>query len=399
MPSTVSRPTSSSSTPASTPSTPNDTVAPRRRHQGRPLRRRRQRTTRSGRWPGGGTQVEDLGGATVVPGLIDAHNHLLSTGLMLGQVQLYDCRSIGEVLERVAARARQDPAGTWIVGRGWDESLLAERRHPTRHDLDAVAPDHPVVIHRVWNKLVANSLALRLAGISRETPDPPADVLYAGSFERDERRRADRALPRPGQGPDPRPRPRADRGGTGRGDRHRLPRLQRGRPDRRGRAGPLPARDSRLSPAPPARAHLTVRTEMLLAGWGFGKAEEEGPGAIEARIVATGVEGGFGDDLLRLEGVKLMTDGGISDRTAQDERALRRRAGQHRHLGRRRRTSWRSGSAGSTTWAGRWTATPAATWPRRPSSAPTPRPRRRTRNRGCGTGSTTPTCRPPRRCA
>jgi predicted amidohydrolase YtcJ len=56
---------------------------------------------------------------------------------------------------------------------------------------------------------------------------------------------------------------------------------------------------------------------MLLAAWGYGKAAEEGPGEIEARIVATGVEGGFGDDLLRLEGVKLMTDGGISDRTAK----------------------------------------------------------------------------------
>src|SRR5439155_4517806 len=53
-------------------------------------------------------------------------------------------------------------------------------------DLDAVSPEHPVVIHRVWNKLVCNSAALRAAGIDRQTPDPPADVLYSGSFERDE---------------------------------------------------------------------------------------------------------------------------------------------------------------------------------------------------------------------
>jgi hypothetical protein len=130
-------------------------------------------------------RVVDLAGATVIPGLIDAHNHLLSTGLMLTQIQLYDCRSIGEIVARVAARVAETAAGRWIVGRGWDESLLAERRHPTRADLDAVAPNHPVVLHRVWNKLVCNSAALRAAGITAATPDPPADVAYAGGFERD----------------------------------------------------------------------------------------------------------------------------------------------------------------------------------------------------------------------
>jgi predicted amidohydrolase YtcJ len=134
---------------------------------------------------GSGTRVEDLGGATVVPGLIDAHNHLLSTGRALGQVRLYDCRSLGEVLDRVAERARRTPPGRWIVGRGWDESLLAEGRPPTRRELDAAAPDHPVALERVWNKLVCNSAALRLAGVSAATPDPPAGAAYAGSFERD----------------------------------------------------------------------------------------------------------------------------------------------------------------------------------------------------------------------
>jgi len=132
------------------------------------------------------TRVEELGGATVVPGLIDAHNHLLMTGQILGQVQLYDCRSIDDVLDRVRAAVDDAPAGAWVLGRGWDESLLTEGRYPTRQDLDRVSPDHPVVLHRVWNKLVANSRALALAGITRETPDPPADGAYAGSFDRDE---------------------------------------------------------------------------------------------------------------------------------------------------------------------------------------------------------------------
>jgi predicted amidohydrolase YtcJ len=133
---------------------------------------------------GSATRVVDLGGATVVPGIVDAHNHLLSTGHTLRQVQLYGCRTISEIRAKVAERVAILPPGSWIVGRGWDESLLAEGRHPTRHDLDRVAPDHPVLLHRVWNKLSCNSQALALAGVSANTPDPPADVLYAGSFER-----------------------------------------------------------------------------------------------------------------------------------------------------------------------------------------------------------------------
>ena len=195
---------------------------------------------------GPSTRVEDLGGAAVVPGLIDAHNHLQATGRMLREVQLYDSRAIPEIVARVAARVRETPPGEWVVGRGWDESLLAEGRHPTRHDLDAVSPQNPVVIHRVWNKLVCNSAALRAAGIDRQTPDPPAGVLYSGSFERDEAGRADGTLPRPGQRPDHRSHPGADRRGACRGGRRRLPRLQRGRADGRRGAGTLSCGDPRL---------------------------------------------------------------------------------------------------------------------------------------------------------
>jgi len=260
------------------------------------------------------TVVEDLGGATVIPGLIDPHNHLLATGIMLGQVSLYDCRSLGEILDRVAARAGQTPDGGWIVGRGWDESLLAERRHPTRHDLDAVAPHHPVVLHRVWNKLVCNSAALRLAGITRDSPGPPPDVLYAGSFERDAageptglfRDRAKNLIT------DRMPPPTEDDLVAAIATACRAYNA----------AGLTSGVDPGLYP-PEIRAYdrarregkLTIRTDLLLAAWGFGPPEvEEG---LRERLAALGVTGGFGDDLLRLGGVKLMPDGGISDRTAR----------------------------------------------------------------------------------
>ena len=263
---------------------------------------------------GPATRVEDLGGATVVPGLIDAHNHLQATGRMLREVQLYDTRAIPEIVERVAARVRETPRGEWVVGRGWDESLLAEKRHPTRYDLDAVSPDHPVVMHRVWNKLVCNSAALRAAGIDRETPDPPAGVLYSGSFERDEAGEPtglfrDRAkdlitshIPEPAEEERVASVEAACRaynavGLTGVAEPGLYPEEIRAF-DRARREG-----------------KLTVRTDMLMAAWGFGAPETED--GLEARFESMGVGGGLGDDLLRLEGIKLMIDGGMSDRTAR----------------------------------------------------------------------------------
>ena len=263
---------------------------------------------------GEGTTVADLGGRVVYPGLIDAHNHLLMTGEMLREVRLYDCRSIAEVVGKVAERVRQSPPGAWVVGRGWDESLLAEGRHPNRHDLDPVSPDNPVVIHRVWNKLVCNSAALAAAGIDRESPDPPAGVLYSGSFERD------------GDGnPTGLFRDRAKELVSS----HVPPPTEAEMVEAIGIAcraynalGLTAIADPGLYPEQIRAYHraaregvLTVRSDLLLAAWGFGAPEtEEG---LQERFVALGVTGGFGDDLLRLGGIKLMPDGGMSDRTAR----------------------------------------------------------------------------------
>ncbi len=261
-----------------------------------------------------GTRIEDLGGATVVPGLIDAHNHLLSTGLMLGHVQLYGCRSIAEILDRVAERVRTTPPDMWVVGRGWDESLLTERRHPTRHDLDAIAPDHSVVIHRVWNKLVANSAALRLAGITAATPDPPSDVRYAGSFERDATGEPtglfrDRAkdlitdrIPEPAEEELVAAIERACRACNAVGIT--------------GVAEPgLSPRQIRAFHRARQEGRLTIRTDLLLGAWGYVPLDEEP--LLQDRFAGLGVTGGFGDDLLRLEGIKFMPDGGVGDRTAK----------------------------------------------------------------------------------
>lgn len=120
-----------------------------------------------------GCRRVDLGGATVLPGLIDSHMHLAWYGFFLNQVDLNGTRSISELQQRVAAHAAKLGPGEWVVGGGWDQGMLAEKRYPTRYDLDAVVPDRPVVLDRVcYHAVVVNSAALALAEITRDTPAP-----------------------------------------------------------------------------------------------------------------------------------------------------------------------------------------------------------------------------------
>jgi predicted amidohydrolase YtcJ len=263
----------------------------------------------------GRTRVDDLGGAIVLPGLIDAHNHMLSTSVGLTQVQLYDCRSIPEILDRVAAAVAKAKPGEWVLGKGWDEALLGEGRFPTRWEFDSVAPNNPVVMHRVWNKLVANSAALAAAGITRETPDPPADLLYAGGFDRDPetgepnglfRDRAKQmilqAIPGLSQSQMVEALAIGSRaynavGLTGIADPGLFPEQLRA------------YQDARQSGA------LSVRSDLLLGAYGFAPLDlMEG---LQGWIQGYGVHGGFGDDMLRLEGIKFGLDGGVGDRTGR----------------------------------------------------------------------------------
>ncbi|HJZ47024.1 MAG TPA: amidohydrolase, partial [Roseiflexaceae bacterium] len=134
---------------------------------------------------GSATRRIDLAGLTVVPGFNDAHVHLWKEGMLLSQVNARPsvAPSVEALIDAFAARAAQTPAGQWIEGRGYDETRLDERRHPTRHDLDLAAPNHPVVLGRTCGHIVvANSRALRLAGVTADTPDPPG-----GAIDRDER--------------------------------------------------------------------------------------------------------------------------------------------------------------------------------------------------------------------
>ncbi|MFN3704754.1 MAG: amidohydrolase [Thermoflexales bacterium] len=124
-----------------------------------------------------GARRENLGGAFITPGLIDAHLHLQWTGLALQRVALHSATSVSEAVARVRERAERTPPGMWIEGWGWSQEAWGGH-FPTAAQLDAATQAHPVALraksgHALW----VNTLALQQAGIGTHTPDPPGGQI------------------------------------------------------------------------------------------------------------------------------------------------------------------------------------------------------------------------------
>jgi predicted amidohydrolase YtcJ len=254
------------------------------------------------------TRSLDLRGRAVIPGFFDSHNHLLEVGTKLSMIRLDECISPEELRELVQQRAADTPPGEWIVGQGWNESLFPNGRLPTRHDIDPATSEHPVLLMRFFNTDVANSLALRLAGIDRDTLDPEG-----GRIERDQHGEPNgllrasakmlvrRLIPRPSQ---------EQMKGSLRlacREMHRF--------------GITSVVDPGLRPEE-IRAYqslyhggeLSVRTNLMPSWHGFHDDEDEP--ALDCRAGELGVYSGLGDEWLRIGALKMAIDGGTTPHTA-----------------------------------------------------------------------------------
>ena len=250
---------------------------------------------------GPATQVLDLPGKTVLPGFIDAHIHVLSSGTR--HVMAADCAlpSIADIQSALRERVAAAPPGQWVQGFKFDDTKTAENRFLRREDLDAVSAEHPILVsHRAGHVYFGNSLALERAGFNDETPDPPGGRL--------------------GRNP-----------GTGRLDgviyeraadnlrEHHLP-VESAETRRQG----LRTICKMLNRAGLTSVHDARVTDYELQTYQEGRAA----GELSLRVYAlmyyryfpalrdAGIRSGLGDDLLRIGGIKMVADGAIASRTA-----------------------------------------------------------------------------------
>jgi predicted amidohydrolase YtcJ len=124
------------------------------------------------------TRVIDLDGKLALPGFIDDHTHFIDGGFQLLSVDLRDARTPQEFSRRIAEQARKLGPGRWVTGGDWDHEIWSEAPLPTKQWIDAETPQNPVFVTRLDGHMgLANSLALRLAGITKETKDPPGGAI------------------------------------------------------------------------------------------------------------------------------------------------------------------------------------------------------------------------------
>ena len=243
----------------------------------------------------------DLGQKTVLPGFIDAHTHPASAGrLHLRQVDC-DLRSVAAIQAGLRERAGKTPPNQWVLGFKYDDTKTSDGRRLTVHDLDAAVPDHPVLVtHRGGHEAFANSLALKLAKIDEKTPDPSG-----GQFEHDPAGHL-----------------------TGRINERAIEAFEK----------VIPSTETRDDYREGVKliAKMMTKTGITSVGDALGSPEDlqayqdaRDAGDLPMRVycfiyhtyidrmIAAGIRTGFGDEWVRVGGMKQVADGAIAGRTAQ----------------------------------------------------------------------------------
>jgi predicted amidohydrolase YtcJ len=252
------------------------------------------------------TRVLDAGGRRVVPGFYDSHVHLLGSGLRLNEVALKDAADEAEFGRRLRAFDAKLPRGRWLLGGEWDHDRTFAGRLPTAALLDQYIPERPALLRRYDGHMaLANSRALQLAGITAETPDPPGGVIYrkAGSREPTGLLR-DNAMDLVG-----RLVPATTEEEIIEAVRAALAEARQG--------GVTSMQDMDGSDPPTRRRLFRLYQDLARAGKLTARIELRWPLAEWKSLAALGVAAGFGDDWVRIGGLKGFVDGSLGSSTAK----------------------------------------------------------------------------------
>jgi len=251
------------------------------------------------RWAGPGTRRVDLAGRRVVPGFNDAHVHFFDGGQGLASVQLRDAPSPEAFRDRIAAYAATLPKGRWILNGNWDHERWTPAELPTRQLIDAVTPDHPVFVNRLDGHMaLANTRALELAGITRDTPDPPggtivrdADGNPTGVLKDAAMNAVYAVIPEP--------------------DAEEIATALRAAMRYANENGVTSVQDMSASPA-----ILSAYQQLLAAGELTVRVYGAQPLSRWERLADAGIRAGFGGDMLRIGVLKGFADGSLGSTTA-----------------------------------------------------------------------------------
>jgi len=259
-------------------------------------------------YQGPNTTVIDLKGRLAVPGLSDSHAHFIQGGFQLLSVDLKDARSEKDFVRRIADKARTLLPGRWMQGGDWDEEAWASEKLPTRWLIDPVTPHTPVFISRYdGHAVLANSLALKLAGITKDTPDPSGGVIVrdpksgepTGVLKDEALVLVTKVIPRPSES--------------------EMEEALRAALKEAARVGLTSIHDITVGPEA-WNGNFTGEIELLrraeLEGWLTCRIYAITPIANWKNLEAAGISHDMGSDFLEMGAVKAFADGSLGSRTA-----------------------------------------------------------------------------------